>query len=816
MEITYYKKRPTHIRLIQVGLLAFLLYVLSVLPIFISRKLPFFYYGDYNVQQIPFYIQAHRAIRNGELLWNWHVDFGGSMITFFSFYLLGSPFFWITLPFPESFIPHMMPFIMALKYAVCAMTSYFYIRRKVVRDESAILGALLYAFSGFNACNIVFNHFTDVVAFFPLYLYLFENLLEVDHHKDHWFYIPGGRKFIAFALMTMFMSVLNYYFFFGQLVFFAMYFVLCYIPGNRIWQILRMALRVLVAGAIGVLCAGVYFLPSVLSVTGNDRISKVLMGYDMVSYPSMNMLWDILKSMVMIPDIIGKGTVFYTGTVRVSSLAVYLPVFGIAGVVAYFLMTKLRKDPYKRVLLCSLIFAVIPVLNASFSAFNENYYARWFYMPILIMAMVTVRVVERGASRPMKTGVITTSFLFLLILMISVLPSYNDSGEVVDLGLIENNSIYIIQVIWTSIMTIGLILVTYMVPKCIRRIPFITKSEEGLKHPIMRIHVYIALTMLGCVITTHAVLKCGSSLITDFGKAQWEIQMLESKPELPGDEFFRDETDNTATNYDMVWGISSLHSFISTIPGETFNFLNNVADIGRTVETRIPPEYIGLRAILSNKYYLENVRINDNGLFKTGDGIEGFNFVGSQNGFDIYLNNNYIPMGFAYDYYITESDFEEIVDYEIRDRLLSVAVVLDDVDADYCSDIMKELPKGYYEEALPFDMFTQNCEDRKATACESFDTDTHGFTARTANLESEKMIFFSVPDCRGFTVTVDGEETDTFTADYGMMAIRVPAGVHTIRADYVPDGYSKGFVMSVVGLILLIGYSFFVRFYKHH
>ncbi len=702
---------------------------------------------------------------------------------------------------------------MALKYAVCAMTSYFYIRRKVVRDESAILGSLLYAFSGFNACNIVFNHFTDVVSFFPIYLYLFEDLLEVDHHKDHWFYIPSKKKFNRFALMTMFMSILNYYFFFGQIVFLAMYFILCYIPGNRIWQIPRMAFRTIAAGAVGVLCGGFYFLPAVLSVSGNDRLSKVLMGYDLISYPSMNVLWDILKSMVMIPDIIGKGTVFYTSTVRVSSLAVYLPVFGIAGVVAYFLTTKLKKDPYKRLLLCCLIFAVIPVLNASFSAFNENYYARWFYMPILIMALVTAKTVERGVSRAMKKGVITTSALFLLILMISVLPSYNSSGDVIDLGLIENEKMYIVQVIWTSILTIGLIIVTYMVPKCIRRIPFLHKGENGFKHPIMRVHVYIALTMIGCIVTTHAVLRSGSGLITDYGKQEWEVQMLKTKPRLSDNEYFRGETDTTATNYDMVWGISSLHSFISTIPGETMSFLNNVADIGRTVETRIPPEYIGLRAILSGKYYYENEHINDEGIFNAGEGIEGYNFIASQHGFDIYRNKNYIPMGFAYDYYITESDFEEIVDYNIRDRILSVAVILDDVDADYCADIMQELPKGYYNEALPLDIFEQNCEDRKATACESFDTDTHGFAATTANLDSEKLLFFSVPYCQGFTITVDDEEADSFIADYGMMAVRVPAGVHTIRADYVPDGTGKGRLMTVIGLLLLFGYSCFWRLY---
>ena len=53
---------------------SFLMYVLAILPILVKRGLPFFYYGDYNVQQIPFYILAHRAVRSGEFFWNWNVS----------------------------------------------------------------------------------------------------------------------------------------------------------------------------------------------------------------------------------------------------------------------------------------------------------------------------------------------------------------------------------------------------------------------------------------------------------------------------------------------------------------------------------------------------------------------------------------------------------------------------------------------------------------------------------------------------------------------------------------------------------------------
>ncbi|WP_026665873.1 YfhO family protein [Butyrivibrio sp. FC2001] len=812
----YYSKKPVRRRVLSLLVLSFTMYMVAVLPLFIARGMPFFYYGDYNVQQIPFYTVAHRAIRSGNLLYLWNMDFGGSLIGSFSFYLLGSPFFWLTVPFPEEAIPYMMPFLMALKYGVCSMTAYVYIRRKVVRDDSAMIGALLYAFSGFNACNIVFNHFTDAVAFFPLYLLSFELLMEVDHHKDHWFFIPGGRKFVFFTLMTTLMAVINYYFFFGEVVFLIIYFVVCYVPGNRTRQILRMFMRSLAGGTLGVLIGGFYILQAILGVSGNSRISKVILGYDTVSYKSMNMLWDIIKSMVMIPDIIGKGTVFYTDTVKNASLAVFLPLFGLSGVIAYCLMHKTKKNAYKRLIIICLIMAFVPFLNSAFSLFNESYYARWFYMPILIMSMMTASVVERGGSKELKKGVLITCGLFLLIILISVLPSYNDQDEVITMKLILNEHIYWRDVIGTAIMMVMLIVSVFAVPKCIRQIkvPFKGKVLATLKKPVMRTDILFIMTAIASIISLHIVLLNGSGLINDFGKEQWEKQMLQSAPVLNDDtEFYRTETDRTATNYDMYWGYGSLHSFISTIPSESFDFLYGADDVERTVETNIPADRIGLRAILSNKYYFENSLINDEGFFESGDGIEGFFKIDTQNGIDIFLNMNYIPMGFTYDYFIRESDWEKI-DTEIKDRLLTVALVLSDEDADKYSDIISELPAAYYADELPIDVFQNNCMDRADTACQKFETDTKGFYAMTSNLLEDKLMFFSVPNMKDFSLTVDGKKTEIINADYGMMAVKIPAGVHEIRTDFRPGGFYQGLVMSIAGIVILSAYLLVLCFYK--
>lgn len=66
--------------------------------------------------------------------------------------------------------------LLILKNACAALTSYFYLARFVRRREFAVLGSLLYAFSGFMFYNTFFNHFHEVVVFFPLLLIGMEEL----------------------------------------------------------------------------------------------------------------------------------------------------------------------------------------------------------------------------------------------------------------------------------------------------------------------------------------------------------------------------------------------------------------------------------------------------------------------------------------------------------------------------------------------------------------------------------------------------------------------------------------------------------------
>ena len=123
------------------ALLSFLLPLagaaLLFLPFLILDKGYFIYYGDFNVQQIPFYQMAHDSVRAGNFAWNWTTDLGANFVGSYSFYLLGSPFFWLTIPFPSAAVPYLMGPLLILKFACCSAAAAWTRRRSRRRMRPA-------------------------------------------------------------------------------------------------------------------------------------------------------------------------------------------------------------------------------------------------------------------------------------------------------------------------------------------------------------------------------------------------------------------------------------------------------------------------------------------------------------------------------------------------------------------------------------------------------------------------------------------------------------------------------------------------------
>ena len=90
------------------------------------------------------------------------------------------------------------------KYAAAGAAAYMYLRTMTGESGwSEVIGAVAYAFSGFQATNILFYIFHDAVALFPLMLIGIERLM-------------NGKSSLFFAFSVFINCLTNYYFFVGE------------------------------------------------------------------------------------------------------------------------------------------------------------------------------------------------------------------------------------------------------------------------------------------------------------------------------------------------------------------------------------------------------------------------------------------------------------------------------------------------------------------------------------------------------------------------------------------------------------------------
>ena len=778
-------RRSTVSRYILLFMGGALLYLAAVLPFLIYHGGIFFYYGDYNVQQVPFYILAHRAVRSGRFFWNPYIDLGGNMGGSLSFYLWGSPFFWLTIPFPEKMVPYLLPFIMSLRYGTAMVTSYAWIKRQVKDDFWAIIGSALYTFSGFQACNIVFQHFHDATAFFPLYLLTFDEIVQ-------------KKKTTGFTVMTALMSIINYYFFFGQVVFMILYYLVRYFPVRGIRKAVPEVFYIILHGCAGLLLAAFFLIQSVAGVSGNSRLDNYINGYGVIAYKDGTTPFAILKSLFVVPDIIAKPTLFSNDQVKNGSLAAYLPCFSLSGVIAYW--TIFSGTWKKRMAAVCAVMALIPALNAVYSAFNSNYYARWFYMPLLVLASMTARALETGRHKDLHRGAKITAIITLAIMLCAVIPTMED-GKVKWLSICDNMDLLVIECLSTAIQLMLMITVLAALP-----------GVKGARR--YRKMILLSATLVSCLLTNLAVLYNGNSLIARTGGVKWRQQMLDTRPSLRDtSSFFRVETDGTSTNYEMVWGYPTIHCFESTVSPSIFTFYRKIGMI-RTVESTLPIDRIGARALLSVRYYIENDLVRPSETLEDKGGLIGYEEGLPNSGYKIYENTNYIPMGFTFTTYLREEEYDSMRKGEMTDRLLVKDLILTEEQVAKDGRYMEE-DMHADEEIMSEQEFQRACSKRSESACSEFAFDNAGFSARI-NLPSENLVFFSVPYDEGFTAQVDGVQVPIEKVDGGLMAIPVPEGTHEIRFTYLPKGFYLCCAISAITAILLLihGVHQYVRLRK--
>lgn len=257
-------------------LLALLVPSAIMLALFVIRGIyPFgdrsFLFSDMYHQYMPFFSELLHKARGGESLgFSFHVGIGSNFLALFGYYL-ASPLHIFALLVPEGHLMEFMSYLIVLKIGLAGLTAYLYLWRRgralavssrpacgeggaEVWDWGALLFSCFYALSGFMAAYNYNIMWVDCVVLLPLILMGLERLVKEGR---------GGLYCVTLALCIF----TNFYISIMICIFLVLYFaVLLVLDGVRLRSIGRFALFSLLAGGM----AALLLIPEVCAILETD------------------------------------------------------------------------------------------------------------------------------------------------------------------------------------------------------------------------------------------------------------------------------------------------------------------------------------------------------------------------------------------------------------------------------------------------------------------------------------------------------------------------------------------------------------------
>ena len=168
---------------------------------------------------------------------------------------------------------------------------------------------------------------------------------------------------------------------------------------------------------------------------------------------------------------------------------------------------------------------------------------------------------------------------------------------------------------------------------------------------------------------------------------------------------------------------------------------------------------------------------------------DGFVKIEDFYGINMYENLNYRSVANTYDELITYNEYKEYNDIS----LINNKIICHDYDY---LDISEYLTNTSSYEAFNINKY-QNGID---------------FSIKS---DEKTFVVTSIPFDKGWNVIVDNEHTTIYKVNGGFVGFGIEnQGIHSISMSFMPSGFKEGLLMTVSGLIILVGLIVFERSQK--
>ena len=744
--------------------LTLLMLTVGLIPLFCNfRHLSLF---DFTSQQIPFILETKRMFASGTPWWSWNTFSGDNFIASYSFYTVTSPFVWIACLFPVDKILGGILFALYLKTLCCTSFAYLYFRRMSFSPNLSIIGALLYTFSSFYITNLHYFHFAEPVLVFPLLLLSIEGVLQNDK-----------RRWIWLALASFVVVFINFYFAGISFILGGLYFLLrSYSLKVLSWTLILKAIGSVLLG-IGI--ASFIMFPVLLHVFGITRsqprvTDSLLHSFSGYTFGQLMEFYCVHLRILVMPS--------FSEVMPVDSIPHeswnfskegYITLFGLLPAAVYVV----RKRDWLSLLLIILFICYLTPLNGIFSFFTSPRYTRWLYGLIMFGVLATLYILRDNKKISTKELLLYLGFCGVVIFGSFLSHRFGEKPE---------ETIVLSNLRQLHFLLFGINIICLLVW-------FYNQKKQQLTIGLI--------TLCGTL-----NMACFSFAVSHLPEVSDPVTQSNYRSILFEEDYggisntfvYRYDDETIYNNISLLQnrpGIYSFHSVynkhlesfrrvLDWANGDSF-FYNNQGNRSSVA---------ALMSVKELKVYKDSIRF-------ANPHEEGLILKKRTPHYDLYDFSYYIPMGFAYDSYVTK---DELMNAKAPNESFDAALLMLEnlaIQPEDVGDLSRFMRHGTVGTNLNIDSIVNQ---RRVTTVKDFRGDSKGFTARS-DFDSDKVVFFSVAADPGFTAYIDNTPTKIYNVNLGMSAIVVPSGNHTIRFEYFPPGLKTGCIVSLLSLLILIG-----------
>ncbi len=111
------------------------------------------------------------------------------------------------------------------------------------------------------------------------------------------------------------------------------------------------------------------------------------------------------------------------------------------------------------------------------------------------------------------------------------------------------------------------------------------------------------------------------------------------------------------------------------------------------------------------------------------------------------------------------------------------------------------------------DGYTAKVDALRADSLQNVKFGTNKVTG-SLNASADEVLCVAIPYSDGWTAYVDGEETETFTANGQYIGLNVSKGEHKVELRYSRPWKNLGYASTALGMVILAAYIVFERIKK--